>query len=210
LNLFLSNLLTDPWYYFSWVFIVMFSICLHEYAHAVTALNRGDDTAATQGHLTLNPLIQMGWTSLILLCVVGIAWGSVPVNPGRYRSRADSAMVAAAGPAANVLLSVMAALLAVVFVDLPKISAFFQFAGLANAVLFLLNMLPVPMLDGWSVFSMFIPRMQEVGAQQAQSISLVALVVIFATPAGDLLWEGGRYMLEGFLSVWAGVFAQFL
>jgi Zn-dependent protease len=119
-------------------------------------------------------------------------------------------MVAAAGPAANVLLSVMAALLAVAFVDLPKISAFFQFAGLANAVLFLLNMLPVPMLDGWSVFSMFIPRMQEVGAQQAQSISLFALVVIFATPAGDLLWEGGRYMLEGFLSVWAGVFAQFL
>ena len=57
---FLSRLAESPLDYISWVLIIVFSICVHEYAHARAALRYGDDTAARSGHLTLNPLVQMG------------------------------------------------------------------------------------------------------------------------------------------------------
>ena len=86
MELFVEMAKSNPFFYFSWVFIVVFSICVHEYAHAATALQLGDDTAAQSGHLTLNPMVQMGGTSLAALLLVGVAWGAVPVNPPR-RSR---------------------------------------------------------------------------------------------------------------------------
>ena len=93
-----------------WVVIVMFSICLHELAHAWVALKHGDDTAAQAGHLSLNPAIQMGPYSLILLAVLGLAWGAVPVDEGRMRSRASGAWVAVAGPLTNLALMVVFAI----------------------------------------------------------------------------------------------------
>src|SRR5512137_2480723 len=107
MNFFVSSLAQDPFYFFSWVGIVAFSICFHEYAHASMALKRGDDTAAKLGHLTLNPMVQMGPMSIVMLLLIGIAWGAVPVNPGRLRTRADAALVSFAGPAANLLLSLL-------------------------------------------------------------------------------------------------------
>jgi Zn-dependent protease len=205
MNLFISNLVSDPWYFFSWVFIIIFSICVHEYAHALVALWRGDDTAATHGHLTLNPLVQMGPTSLVILAVVGIAWGSVPVNPSRFRTRGDSALVAAAGPASNLLLSAFGALLAVAVDSMDQVSLFFFRASLANAVLFLLNMLPVPMFDGWTVASLVFPRLEDIEPQTAQTITMIGLVALFVSPLGAGLWIGGRYLAMLFIEAWLSV-----
>ncbi len=107
MRLFIFYMSESPAYYFSWVFSVMFSICVHEYAHAAMALHHGDDTASQRGHLTLNPLVQMGIRSLILLFVIGIAWGSVPVNLAKLRTRRSAAAVAFAGPLANLFLCVI-------------------------------------------------------------------------------------------------------
>ena len=67
--------------------VVVFSICLHEFFHAWTALQFGDTTAADRGHLTLNPLRQMGPMSIIMFLLLGFAWGAVPVNPAFLRAR---------------------------------------------------------------------------------------------------------------------------
>lgn len=194
MNLFITYLFDDTWFFFSWIIIVCFSICVHEFAHAITALRCGDDTAAREGHLSLNPLVQMGPASLVLLCVIGIAWGAVPVNPGRFRKRSNGALVAFAGPLANLTLSLVFALLAVVLAPMPAFAEVLGFAAVANGVLFVLNMIPVPMLDGWSVFSLFFPKMQRVNPQQAQNISLFALVVIFLSPAAGMVWSSGRWI----------------
>ena len=77
--MFVENITENPAYYFSWIFAAGFSICCHEFAHAWTAVYYGDETP--REHLTLNPLVQMGKQSLIMLFLIGIAWGSVPVNP---------------------------------------------------------------------------------------------------------------------------------
>ena len=78
--MFIQYISTDPVFYFGWIVLAAFSICCHEYAHAYVALRVGDDTAARDGHLTLNPLVQMGFQSMLMLVFFGIAWGAVPVS----------------------------------------------------------------------------------------------------------------------------------
>jgi len=215
MNFFVSSLATDPFYFLSWVGIVTFSICFHEYAHASMALKRGDDTAAQQGHLTLNPMVQMGPMSIVMLLLIGIAWGAVPVNPGRLRTRADVAMVSFAGPAANLLLSLVfgGAVAGLSLLGDPSASFVVRFCAygcIANGVLFVFNMLPVPMFDGWSVFSLFIPAMREVDPQKAQNISLIVLAVVFITPVGNLIWELGTALSGVVMGTWARLFAIFV
>ncbi len=193
MNLFINSLATAPFEYFSWVLIMMFSICLHEYAHARTALRHGDDTAAWLGHLSLNPLVQMGMPSIIILLLFGIAWGAVPVNVGNLRSRGSAAWVAAAGPLANLLLCVVGSGLAVAaqFLPWPVLPGFLHSAAMVNGVLFIFNLLPLPMFDGWAVLSLWFPALGRLSASQAQSASWIGLFALWFTPLGDLVWGGG-------------------
>jgi len=187
----------DPFFFFSWVLIITFSICVHEYAHAQVALWKGDDTAARQGHLSLNPLVQMGWGSLIMLVLIGIAWGSVPVNTTSLRGKSAHAQVAFAGPLANLILCILFGLLGAVAdtaMLAPEILKFVMMASMANGVLFLFNMLPIPMFDGWTVLSLFIEPMQRVDIRKASNISWMILIVIWTTGVMDGIWGVGALM----------------
>ncbi len=212
MNLFITHLASDPYFFFTWILIVIFSICVHEYAHAYTALRLGDDTAAREGHLSLNPMVQMGPTSLFFLALIGIAWGSVPVAIERFQQRWAGAVVAAAGPIANLALCMAFGFLEAVFGLLfgdelaPEIRIFLRVGGLANGVLFVLNMLPVPMLDGWSVFAYFFPAMRRVSPGAAQHVTLLLIVAIFLTPLGAMIWTTGNVVARLF----AGVFSLIL
>ena len=217
MNFFVSSLAQDPFYFFSWVGIVAFSICFHEYAHASMALRLGDDTAARMGHLTLNPMVQMGPMSGVMLLLIGIAWGAVPINPGRLQTRADIAMVSFAGPATNLLLSLLFGGVAAGLSTLSGggssanlVVRFCTYGSMANGVLFVFNMLPVPMFDGWSVFSLFVPAMREVEPQRAQTISLIVLAIAFITPVGGLIWGLGTALSGYAMGAWARLFALFV
>ena len=207
MTIFLRYLWEDPRFFLSWVLIVTFSICLHELAHAYTALRCGDDTAAREGHLSLNPMVQMGVSSLVILCLFGIAWGAVPVNVSYLRKRTDAALVAVAGPLANLLLCIafgLAVVIAGTFLgsDHP-VKEFFRFGSLANGVLCLFNMLPVPMFDGWAVFSVFVPAMRTVDVHAAQNIGMVFLLLVFVTPLGSLIWNTGSNLGLLSIEVWS-------
>jgi Zn-dependent protease len=153
-------------------------------------------------------MVQMGVNSLIVLALFGIAWGAVPVDVSRMRKTWHAAAVAFAGPAANLGLSLTAALLAVLFSlggetgSISMVSQFFTFASLANGVLFLFNLLPVPMFDGWTVFSLFVPAMKRVDPQQAATFSWMFLLVVFVTPVGGLVWDGGARVGLVFMTFW--------
>ncbi|OGV43346.1 MAG: hypothetical protein A2X46_06750 [Lentisphaerae bacterium GWF2_57_35] len=194
-------------YYLSWVFIVAFSVCVHEFAHAWTASRLGDDTAARNGHLTLNPFVQMGTSSLIMLALFGIAWGAAPVDPSRLRSRGASALVSFAGPGSNLLLSLIFAGLAVGLGNIaaPAITGFFKLGSAANGVLFFFNMLPIPMFDGWSIFSLFVPAMRRVTMQQAQTFMWFFIMLVFMTRLGGFIWTAG-YLVSGIMLLfWGGL-----
>ena len=96
--MFIEQLLDHPVYFITWVAVVTFSICVHEFMHAWTALTQGDSTAQREGYLSLNPLKVMGLRSLIMLVLIGVAWGAVPVNPRAMRRSYSPVLVACAGP----------------------------------------------------------------------------------------------------------------
>ncbi len=192
---FIQNLFTDPAYYFLVVVLVMFSICAHEYSHAWMAAKRGDATAMLTGHMTMNPLKVMGTPSLVMLALFGIAWGAVPVNRLALRTRWNTGLVAFAGPGANLLLGglfiVLAGFCGGLMRDTPDSQGVWQschqvaFAGASvNLLLFLFNMLPVPILDGYDVLAMFIPALDRWKNRIAGGVSLVFILLIFSSPLG--------------------------
>lgn len=186
----------------SWVTWVIGSIVLHELAHGWAAIWQGDRTPIELGHMTWNPLVHMGWFSLIAFLVIGIAWGAMPVNPSRFRSRYGDAYVSLAGPLMNVVLIGVATLgmvLVILFgASLPGSAAlpgnlliFFTFGIMLNVVLALFNMMPIPPLDGSRILSSVHPPYARIWeGENAQWIGLGAFFLLFMF-GSDLLFGVG-------------------
>ena len=149
----------------AFLFWGIFSITMHELAHGWAALWQGDDTPRIYGRMTPNPIVHMGWTSLILLVLTGIAWGSMPIDPSKYRwGRRGRIIVSGAGPAMNVLLWIVcwcgAGLLAAHIGqkkarEICQLAMFLLIGGSLNGMLAMFNMLPLPPFDGASVVAGF-------------------------------------------------------
>ena len=164
--MFFDNLTTDPIYYLTVVFCVTLSIVLHELGHGFAAIQQGDDTPIATGHMTWNPLVHMGPMGLGLLCVVGIAFGVMPVDPSRFRDRYGEAFVAAAGPVVNGVLAIISLTTLAVLVKQgidPRVAGvdLLWIMGLLNVVLFLFNLIPIAPLDGSVVLGNFVPAYRD-------------------------------------------------
>ena len=198
--MFIEYITENPIYYFSWVFAAGFSICCHEFAHAWMAVYYGDETP--REHLTLNPLVQMGKQSLFMLFLIGIAWGSVPVNPAAIPENRKRAMISFAGPLMNLILCALFAAAAAItarFGSSEPILQFFYTASFVNGALFVLNMLPVPTLDGYSILSAFSPRLEEIKRRYAPRIFMVFALLVFLTPVGSYIFGIGGALAGSFL-----------
>ncbi len=194
---FICKLFEDPRWFCAAALIVCFSISCHEYMHALVALKFGDDTAAEHGHLTLNPLRQMGVFSLIMLCLVGIAWGQVPVDYRKMRGRYAPSAVAAAGPLTNLVLGFL--FLAGAFV-LGKHSGesfalqMLCYGGVLNYLLCILNFLPLPGFDGGAIVQNLLPRLNWDRAEWVRGLSIILLLALFA--GFDYLWKAALFFAE--------------
>lgn len=194
--MFITKLWENPLHFIFWTVMVVFSVCVHELSHVYAALSQGDDTAARRGYLTLNPLKLMGIPSLVALAFIGIAWGAVPVTPHRFRKRYSHAFVSAAGPLANLALAVLFAL-GTAFAysrtgtqEAAGLFTMFFFLGLqVNCMLALLNLLPIPMFDGWEVAALLFPALERIPPETRQQGSWIALMLLFLTPLSDYLWD---------------------
>lgn len=154
-----------------WAVPVLLAITVHEVAHGWVAYRFGDPTASEAGRLTLNPFPHVDWLGTLVLPLamvasLGVAMGwakPVPVDASRLRRpREQMAWVAAAGPAANALMLVAWALIARLGVALDSEFGVILFAvgqaGIViNSVLMLLNLLPIPPLDGSVVVARWMP-----------------------------------------------------
>jgi Zn-dependent protease len=157
--------------------VLLFSLTVHESAHAWAADRLGDPTARLRGRVSLNPLVHadpIGTVLFPLLAIVTgvplIGWAKpVPVQIGRLNHpRRDYMLVAAAGPASNVMLACTAGLVLALLPVSPVIlgelnvsvplASLFTRAVQINVLLAMFNMIPIPPLDGGTVLSGLLPR----------------------------------------------------
>jgi Zn-dependent protease len=149
--------------------LLLVSLVAHELAHGWVALRLGDETARSQGRLSWNPLRQLDpWgTAVLVVTFLGsggtffFGWARpVPISPWRFKDAQRGMMlVGAAGPAANVVLALLAAGgVWLTYEAVPFVADVLALAFALNVVLALLNLVPIPPLDGSRVVGGLLPR----------------------------------------------------
>lgn len=142
---------------------LLFAITIHEYAHAQCADSMGDPTARYLGRLTFNPMAHLDPIGALLLVVAGFGWAKpVPINTSNFRNRREGILkVSFAGPAANLFLCFLAALLMALMNRLGLLTdgvyRFLLWMELYNVWFAFFNLLPIPPLDGSKILSELLP-----------------------------------------------------
>jgi Zn-dependent protease len=143
------------------------SLCLHEFGHALLAHRFGDRMIASRGYLTLNPLKYTDLTLSVVLPVlflllggIGLPGGAVWVDRGAIRGRLRHSLVSLAGPLANVVFAVAIGLVLQRFLDGGHAVFWCALAylGFLQVTASVLNLLPVPGLDGFGIWEPYLPR----------------------------------------------------
>mgnify|MGYP004527491431 FL=1 len=152
--------------------IILFSLSVHESAHAYVAHKLGDDTARNFGRITLNPAKHFDPVGFLFLLLFGFGWAKpVPVNTRNMKNgRWGFVATSIAGPLSNILLAFISAILAeltlVVLTHIPNMGgisgmltySFFQMAVSLNVGYAVFNLLPIPPLDGSRLWTALLPR----------------------------------------------------
>lgn len=170
-------------------------LVIHEVSHGWVANWLGDDTAKLMGRLSLNPLLHLDRVGTIMLLLVGFGWAKpVPVNANRLSidPRKGMGMVAAAGPLSNFLMAGVFAMLfrsgilglpdtveAIAFGDVLPLLVLFIVQ--INVILGILNLIPVPPLDGFRIAVGLLPREQGYALARTERYApqiLIALILL--------------------------------
>lgn len=156
--------------YFSYFFIIILSLPIHEFAHAYVAKILGDDSAQKKGRLTINPMCHVDVIGFLCLFVYGYGWAKpVPVNVSKFSNpKRDMAFVGLAGPVANLVLALAGMFLFKLAFLLPffnfkseflvKVLIIIRYFIGVNVGLAVFNLVPIPPLDGSRIFMCFLPN----------------------------------------------------
>ncbi len=203
-----------------WVLPILFAITLHEVAHGWLAWLLGDDTAKRLGRLSLNPLRHIDPVGtvvvpLVMLLLGGFIFGwakPVPVDFGKLRNpKRDMAFVALAGPGANLSMALAWTFLAKlgIWLEWSTISVPLIYMGAAgiffNLILMIINLLPVPPLDGGRVLVGILPGRWATRVAQLEPYGMPILLLLLITGMLGKILGPIIYTMQGVFFALAGL-----
>jgi len=157
---------------------LVLGITVHEAAHAITAKWLGDRTAERMGRVSLNPLRHLSPLGTLVLFVLGFGWGKpVVVNIYNFkRPKLYYLLSSLAGPASNVILCGIS--LGILYFRIhPLVNFVFMSIFFINAILAVINLLPIPPLDGSKIWPCIIPGMRPTVSGKWTMVWMVVLLV---------------------------------
>ena len=205
---------------FIYIVVFLFSVIIHEIAHAYVAHLRGDDTAKAAGRITLNPVPHIDiFGSIILPAVLVLTkapiifgWAKpVPVNYARLKNpKIDIPLVSAAGPLSNIALAVIAGIGIRAVRMFPE---FYQGTGasielvlsvvvLLNIILPIINLIPIPPLDGSKVITYFMPP--HIAYKYLNINPFFSFLVLVILLLSGVIWAIAGPVIEFFVKVIIG------
>jgi Zn-dependent protease len=206
---------------FIYIVVFLFSAIIHEVAHGYVAHLRGDDTAKQLGRITLNPLphielfgsILLPAMLLIMQTPILFGWAKpVPINYRNLKNpRDDIPLVSFAGPASNILLAIFSGL-GIRFIKLfpnfeagfgASIESFLYIMLTINVILPVINLIPIPPLDGSKIITYFLPR--DVAAKYMNLNQYICLLILFLVLSSGIAWRIIYPVINFFVVVFSGV-----
>lgn len=196
------------------------SLCLHEFGHAYTAWRYGDNAVAVRGYLTLNPVkyVNAGLsivlpTLFVVAGGIGLPGGAVYIDRGAIRGKWRHSFVSAIGPLVNVIF---AGALAVIISRYGKISpggtssgvlshvnfwAALSFLAFLQLTVVIINLLPIPGLDGFGIWEPWLPRPFAAAASRVGPIGYLILIGLLWIPPVNRAFFDGVFHLTSALGI---------
>jgi Zn-dependent protease len=180
--------LQDPQTIIIFFIVISLAFAYHEFAHAIVADRLGDPTPRQYGRITLNPLPHLSLAGLVMLFLIGFGGAYTPVRPDMLRrvwgnQRISHALVAVAGPLANLFMATLFALPLRFYLDGTLemngvLVEFMRWGVRLNLFLMLFNLMPIPPLDGFTILQGVLPPQMARTLDPLRQYGLIILLAV--------------------------------
>lgn len=199
----LFNNRISPLYFVFFIISLLISLTVHELAHAYTSFKLGDSTAKIDGRISLNPLHHIDPYGFLAILIVGFGWAKpVMMNPYNFKNYRDGIFFTAlAGPLSNILMAIGGML--IFNIDLPFVAQEFLSVFInINIILASFNILPIPPLDGYKVFSRILSNKLYYQAEfYERKYGFIILMVFLISGILRMIWFPVYNFLLNFVSL---------
>lgn len=185
----LSLLFQNPIVFLILLVGLLLSISLHEFAHCFVTDKLGDPTPRIKGRLTLNPLAHLDPIGTMAIMLTGFGWGkAAPYDPYNLKEPIrDTALIAAAGPASNLLIATLLSVLTKIGFGGELFALFSAQLILINIALALFNLIPIYPLDGGKIMRAILPYQASLEYEEIMEKygTIILVMMIFPWTSGQ-------------------------